>query len=127
MQLANAEQITADLSDMESFPECDKLAGRLRDICMGVSGLPRDIENKYRAMPEFGSLPPLPDNVPTARPDHKNSSRGLGDTIAKITKATGIAAVVDYVAEKITGKKDGCGCKKRQQKLNELVPYGDAP
>ena len=44
--------------------------------------------------------------------------RGLGDTIEKITKATGIKKVV----EKVTGKKD-CGCKKRKEKLNEMFPY----
>ena len=45
-------------------------------------------------------------------------SRGLGDTIEKITKATGIKKVVD----KITGEKD-CGCNKRKQTLNKMFPY----
>jgi len=36
-------------------------------------------------------------------------SRGLGDTIAKVTKAVGI--------------KPCGGCKARQAKLNKLVPY----
>ena len=45
-------------------------------------------------------------------------SKGLGDTIEKITKATGIKKVVD----KITGKKD-CGCNKRKQILNKVFPY----
>jgi hypothetical protein len=40
-------------------------------------------------------------------------SRGLGDTIAKATKAVGI--------------KPCGGCKKRQAKLNKLIPYKDAP
>ena len=39
--------------------------------------------------------------------------RGLGDTIAAITKATGI----DKLAPA------GCGCEKRQENLNKLVPY----
>jgi hypothetical protein len=38
-----------------------------------------------------------------------SSSRGLGDTIAKITNAVGI--------------KPCGGCKKRQKKLNETFPY----
>ncbi len=42
-------------------------------------------------------------------------SRGLGDTIEKITAATGIKKVVEKVSE-VTGKE--CGCKKRQEKLN---------
>jgi hypothetical protein len=47
-----------------------------------------------------------------------NESKGLGDSIEKITKATGIKKVV----EKITGKKD-CGCKKRREALNKRFPY----
>jgi glycerol dehydrogenase-like iron-containing ADH family enzyme len=42
-------------------------------------------------------------------------SKGIGDTIAKITAATGIKQVVEKVS-KSTGKE--CGCKKRQEKLN---------
>ena len=45
-------------------------------------------------------------------------SKGLGDTIEKITKATGIKKVV----EKVTGEKD-CGCKKRREALNKRFPY----
>ena len=45
-------------------------------------------------------------------------SRGLGDTIEKFTRATGIKKVVD----KVTGKKD-CGCKKRKEALNKAFPY----
>tara|TARA_B100001093_G_C26728189_1_gene970947 strand:+ start:623 stop:781 length:159 start_codon:yes stop_codon:yes gene_type:complete len=47
-------------------------------------------------------------------------SKGLGDTIEKITKATGIKHVVETVS-KATGKD--CGCKKRQEKLNNMFPY----
>ena len=50
----------------------------------------------------------------------KNKSKGLGDTIEKITKATGIKKVVDKVSE-ITGKD--CGCEERKQVLNRLFPY----
>ena len=38
-------------------------------------------------------------------------SRGLGDSIEKITKATGIKKVVNKISEK-TGKD--CGCNKRK-------------
>jgi len=47
-----------------------------------------------------------------------NESKGLGDSIEKITKATGIKKVV----EKVTGEKD-CGCKKRREALNKRFPY----
>lgn len=49
-------------------------------------------------------------------------SRGLGDSIAKITEATGIKAVVHKISEAV-GKD--CGCNARQEKLNTLVPYKD--
>ena len=42
-------------------------------------------------------------------------SKGLGDTIEKVTKATGIKRVVDAVSE-ATGKD--CGCAKRKEALN---------
>lgn len=48
------------------------------------------------------------------------TSKGLGDTIEKITKATGIKAAVEWFSEQ-TGID--CGCDKRQEKLNKLWPY----
>ena len=48
-------------------------------------------------------------------------SRGLGDTIAKITHATGISKAVEVVTEAL-GIED-CGCGKRQEWLNEVRPY----
>jgi len=47
-------------------------------------------------------------------------SKGLGDTIEKITKATGIKAVVETLS-KVTGKD--CGCKQRKENLNKKFPY----
>ena len=47
-------------------------------------------------------------------------SKGLGDTIEKITKITGVKAVVDTVA-KVTGKD--CGCKARRDALNKKFSY----
>jgi len=47
-------------------------------------------------------------------------SQGIGDTIAKITRATGIKTAVDAVAE-ATGRD--CGCQQRQDALNEMFPY----
>mgnify|MGYP003320889486 FL=1 len=47
-------------------------------------------------------------------------SRGLGDSIEKVTKATGIKAVVDKVS-KVTGTP--CGCGERRDTLNRLFPY----
>ena len=49
-------------------------------------------------------------------------SKGLGDSIEKITKATGIKKVVDTIA-KATNKD--CGCYKRQETLNRFFPYNN--
>jgi hypothetical protein len=49
-------------------------------------------------------------------------SRGLGDTIAKITEATGIKKVVDTISD-ITGVP--CNCSRRQETLNNWVPYNN--
>jgi hypothetical protein len=47
-------------------------------------------------------------------------SRGLGDDIAKIAKATRLDA---YGASFKRVFKRDCGCKKRQKKWNELFPH----
>jgi len=47
-------------------------------------------------------------------------SKGLGDSIEKVTKTTGIKAFVNKV-NKILGKD--CGCKERKKKLNKMFPY----
>ena len=48
-------------------------------------------------------------------------SKGLGDTIAKFTHATGLDIVAEKVAHAL-GQED-CGCNKRREILNDLVPY----
>jgi len=47
-------------------------------------------------------------------------SRGLGDSIHKFTKATGIKSVVDRVSK---GLNIPCGCEGRRDALNKLMPY----
>ena len=47
--------------------------------------------------------------------EQENKSKGLGDTIEKITTVTGIKKVVEAVA-KVTGKD--CGCKARRDFRN---------
>jgi hypothetical protein len=53
--------------------------------------------------------------------NENQESKGLGDTIAKVTHAVGLDKVAETVA-KAVGKED-CGCSKRQQKLNDMFPY----
>ena len=50
----------------------------------------------------------------------KQKSKGLGDSIEKITKTTGLKSFVDKV-NRILGKD--CGCKERKKKLNQMFPY----
>lgn len=50
----------------------------------------------------------------------KRKSKGLGDTIEKITEATGIKAGVEKLAQAIGWD---CGCDERKEKLNQLFPY----
>ena len=53
--------------------------------------------------------------------DTNEKSEGLGDSVEKFTKATGIKKIVEKISEK-TGKD--CGCRKRKDKLNKMFPYG---
>jgi hypothetical protein len=46
----------------------------------------------------------------------KSKSKGLGDKIAAVTKATGIEKVVK------TFFGDDCGCDKRRDRLNKMFP-----
>ena len=51
-------------------------------------------------------------------------SKGLGDSIEKITKATGVKSFVQVLANNgILGKKKDCGCNKRKEALNKKFPY----
>ena len=44
-------------------------------------------------------------------------SKGVGDTVEKITKATGIKKAVKFLAG------EDCGCDERKDRLNYLFPY----
>jgi hypothetical protein len=44
-------------------------------------------------------------------------SKGLGDSIEKVTKATGIDKAVKFIAG------EDCGCQERKEFLNKLFPY----
>lgn len=47
--------------------------------------------------------------------------KGLGDIIANITFITGIDKTVKKVTKSLG--IDDCGCKGRQDKLNEIFPF----
>jgi len=44
----------------------------------------------------------------------KENSTGVGDAVEKVTKATGIKKVVEWIAG------EDCGCDERKEKLNKL-------
>jgi hypothetical protein len=49
--------------------------------------------------------------------------KGLGDTVEFLAEKTGIKYAVNKAVE--LGIIEDCGCEKRKQSLNELVPYGN--
>ena len=51
----------------------------------------------------------------------RQASQGLGDTVARLTHATGLDKLAEAYT-RITGKD--CGCQQRQETLNRLFPYG---
>ena len=51
---------------------------------------------------------------------HNMKSKGLGDSVEKFTKATGIKKVVDTMSK---GLNIPCGCAARKGALNKMFPY----
>lgn len=49
--------------------------------------------------------------------NYSQASQGVGDTVEKITTATGIKKAVKWLAG------DDCGCDQRKEKLNKLFSY----
>ena len=99
---------------MERYPDLYKT----KKIRVGLSDgtivrLNRDVVNttKYKSLNK-NDLIGEPFN-------HKSSkSKGLGDTIEKITTFLRIKKFID----RISGQKD-CGCETRKDKLNKWFPY----
>ena len=57
----------------------------------------------------------------TTKTGTTTKSKGLGDTIEKVTEATGIKKVVKAVFG------EDCGCDERRDKLNKIFPYSKQP
>jgi len=47
-----------------------------------------------------------------------SKAKGLGDTIEKVFKKTGIKKVIESMF-------DDCGCEERKELLNKIFPYAD--
>lgn len=69
----------------------------------------------YVKFVQTAAEPPKPN-----RYQEEQQSKGLGDTVAKVTKATGLDKLAELYT-KVSGKP--CGCASRQEALNKLFPY----
>jgi hypothetical protein len=67
----------------------------------------------------FATLAEHKRKKPVASPKRRHA--GLGDTVAAITRATGIEWAVNKLSAKLGIP---CGCGKRRAWLNSAVPYG---
>jgi len=56
-------------------------------------------------------------NYNSLKENIEKQPKGLGDTVAKITKATGIDKVVKFIAG------DDCGCDERKDEWNDIFKY----
>jgi|9_EtaG_2_1085328.scaffolds.fasta_scaffold08529_2 hypothetical protein len=56
-------------------------------------------------------------NYKNFKKKYDKKSKGVGDTVEKITTATGIKKITKWLAG------EDCGCEERKQKLNYLFPY----
>ena len=72
-------------------------------------------------MAKQGSTKKSKRTTKTLATETTTKSRGLGDTIEKITTATGIKAAVKAVVG------EDCGCDERRDKLNKMFPYKREP
>ena len=63
---------------------------------------------------------PCPRGRPWMSPD-----RGLGDTVEQVLDVTGVGPLAKRVIRGVTGKP--CGCGRRRDRLNRLVPYPRRP
>ena len=89
-----------------------KLAQKLiKDKKHFVQGLKAGLAKEAERLEEDGAA------VDTVR---IMKSKGLGDSIEKVTKATGIKAFVERT-NRVLGKD--CGCSARRDKLNKMFPY----
>lgn len=84
--------------------------------CRTGDGTPLPVEacNHYR------NIKGLPAIESSLAPGGSPRFSGLGDVVAAVTHATGI----DRVVKAVTG--GNCGCKERQQQLNEMFPFKGA-
>ena len=52
-------------------------------------------------------------------------SKGLGDSLEKFTKKTGIKSLMEISMGMMGKSKKDCGCDKRKEWLNNKFPYNN--
>lgn len=75
----------------------------------------RDACTNALALPLYGATPSA--GICRQCEHYDGPDRGLGDTIHRVAKATGVATVV----KRVTG--GDCGCQRRRASLNDSVPF----
>ena len=55
---------------------------------------------------------------------YRPPDRGVGDTVERVLRVTGIGRLAKWLIRALTGKP--CGCGQRRERLNHLVPYRKA-
>ena len=78
----------------------------------------KTIDKRSKDYREYKQWKALKDSYNKLKESVSNKPEGLGDTIAKITKATGIEKLVKFIAG------EDCGCDERQELLNKKFKYG---
>ncbi len=68
-------------------------------------------------MPQESPKAPSTSQSKTRKTTSKKTPKGLGDSIEKLTKKTGI----DKIVKAVVG--EDCGCDKRKEWLNQRFPY----
>ena len=58
---------------------------------------------------------------PNKNYDPTQPSKGLGDTVAKITHYTGISKLSEVLSKALN--IEDCGCSRRQESLNNFISY----
>lgn len=83
---------------------------------MKVDKRTKEYKQKQKELSESKALKKESDTITLE--NLKTPSQGLGDTLEKVFKATGVKKIVDF----FTDGKD-CGCDERRKKLNEVFSY----
>ena len=81
------------------------------------NGYYETIDKRSKDYREYKEWKATKDSYKALKKNVEKRSKGLGDTVAKITKAVGIDKIVEFIAG------DDCGCDERQGRWNKDFAY----